>query len=73
MFGYFGYLIGSAFVRRNLTAIVTAIIAVVIYGGLIFGFVPRSGVSWEGHLFGAIAGLAFAMLVGQRPDPSETD
>ena len=52
---------------------VTAIIAVVVYGGLIFGFVPRSGVSWEGHLFGAIAGLAFAMLVGQRPDPSETD
>ncbi len=73
VFGYFGYLVGSAFVRRNLTAIVTAIIAVVVYGGLIFGFVPRSGVSWEGHLFGAFAGLAFAVLVGQRPDPSEAD
>lgn len=73
VFGYFGYLVGSAFIRRNLTAIITAIVAVVVYGGLILGFVPRAGVSWEGHVFGALAGLAFAKVAGQRPDPSELD
>ena len=62
IFGYFGYLVGLAIVRRSATALITATIAVVIYGGLIFGFIPRSGVSWEGHLFGAVAGFGLAFV-----------
>lgn len=68
IFGYFGYLIGSAFFRRNATAIITALVAVVVYGGIVFGFVPRAGVSWEGHVFGALAGLGFARMSRSWPD-----
>lgn len=63
VFGYFGYLVGSAVIRRNATSIITAVVALVFYGGLVIGFVPRSGVSWEGHLFGAAAGVIAAKLL----------
>jgi len=66
VFGYLGYLVASAFAHRDLRAVVTAVVAVVIYGGLVVGFVPRSGVSWEGHLFGAIAGVVAAAATAPR-------
>lgn len=68
VFGYFGYLVVSAPVRRSVTAVVTAIVAVVIYGGLVAGFVPRAGVSWEGHTFGALAGGVVAKVTAKRSE-----
>jgi membrane associated rhomboid family serine protease len=36
-----------------------------VYGGLIWGIFPsvKSYISWEGHLFGAIAGIIIAFLL----------
>jgi membrane associated rhomboid family serine protease len=36
-----------------------------VYGGLIWGIFPsvKSYISWEGHLFGAIAGVLIAFLL----------
>jgi len=70
VFGYFGYLIGWAVFRRSLAAFVTAAVALLLYGGLVFGLAPRAGMSWEGHLFGALTGLAAARLLSRRPDPA---
>jgi len=72
VFGYFGFLLGMAWFERSLRSIGIAIAVAVIYGGLIWGVVPSdSGVSWEGHLFGVIAGVAAAWLVTAR-QPSGT-
>jgi membrane associated rhomboid family serine protease len=36
----------------------------VLYGGLLFGVLPtRIGVSWQGHLFGFLAGVGAARLM----------
>jgi membrane associated rhomboid family serine protease len=36
----------------------------VLYGSILWGVLPgQPGVSWEAHLFGAIAGAAAAFLV----------
>lgn len=62
VFGYLGYLVGSAFFERKVSTVLAALVAVVLYGGLVFGLLPRSTVSWEGHLFGLLAGWTTAAL-----------
>ena len=61
--GYFGYLIGAAIFERRFALLIPAAIAVFLYGGIVVSFLPRAGVSWEGHLFGAIAGLTAARIM----------
>jgi membrane associated rhomboid family serine protease len=39
----------------------------VFYSGMVWGFVPRYGVSFESHLAGALAGLLTAKLLGSAP------
>lgn len=67
VFGYFGFLVGSGWFERSIKAIGIAAAVALIYGGLIFGVIPRgSGVSWEGHLFGVIAGVVAAAVLSDR-------
>lgn len=67
IFGLFGYLVASAWYERRPMSILLAVVAVILYGStILFGFLPRPGLSWEGHLFGFIAGLAAARLLSPR-------
>ncbi|NNF70550.1 MAG: rhomboid family intramembrane serine protease [Acidimicrobiia bacterium] len=67
IFGYLGYLLASAFFERSIRAVVIAVIVGVVYGGgLLVGFLPRPGISWEGHLFGFLAGVGTAWAFGRR-------
>lgn len=64
VFGLFGYLVGSAWFERRPGSIVAAVVAIVLYGTtVLFGFLPRSGVSWEGHVFGLLAGVIAARVL----------
>lgn len=59
IYGLIVFLVYSGIRNRNTKATTIAIITLFLYGGLIWGVLPiLSGhhVSWEGHLFGAIAG-----------------
>ncbi len=57
VFGYFGFLIGRGYYERSLQSIAVSLVVVVVYGGMLAGVLPRGDeVSWEGHLFGLIAG-----------------
>lgn len=63
IFGYFGYLIAAGIFERSLKSILLAVLVGLLYGGMIFGVMPgRVGVSWEGHLFGFLAGAGYAWL-----------
>jgi membrane associated rhomboid family serine protease len=67
VFGLFGYIVGRAWFERSLAAIISAVGAVLLYGGLVFGVFPERQVSFESHLFGLIMGITLARLdVGQR-------
>lgn len=63
VFGYFGALLGAAFFERRPVAIAPALVALMLYYGLIIGLIPQAGISWEGHLFGLGAGLAGARVL----------
>lgn len=72
VFGYFGFLLGMAWFERSLKSIGIAAVVAILYGGLIWGVVPSdSGVSWEGHLFGVVAGVAAAGVVSGRRRTAE--
>lgn len=67
IFGYFGYLMAMGIFERSAKSIALAVVVGLLYGGIIFGVVPTDGrVSWEGHLFGAMAGACFAYLSNRK-------
>ena len=61
VFGYFGYLVARGWYERSIVSIAVAVVVLLLYGGIIFGALPQGGfISWEGHLFGLIAGALAA-------------
>ncbi|KRP45069.1 Rhomboid family protein [Pseudomonas libanensis] len=67
VFGLWAYLLARAWFHRSWSNLITAGVVAVLYGGLILGFLPRQGVSVEGHLFGALAGFIAAKLLLSAP------
>jgi len=57
VFGWLTYLILRGIFARNEGQIALGAVVLVIYGGALLGVLPgQPGVSWQGHLFGAIGG-----------------
>lgn len=73
VFGYFGALVGAALFERRPAAIAPAMVAVLLYYGLIVGLVPQDGISWEGHLFGVVAGLLVSKFLAEPRAPKPAD
>jgi len=63
VFGWFGFLIARGLVDRSPVTLGASVLVGLFYGSIIWGVLPgQPGVSWEAHLFGAIAGAAAAFL-----------
>jgi len=63
IYGLIGFLIVAGFLEKRLVPLGIAILVGFLYGTtLIFGVVPsfQQHISWDGHLFGAIAGAIVA-------------
>jgi membrane associated rhomboid family serine protease len=66
VFGYLGFLLARGYFARSLSAILLSLVALGLYGGAIWGILPTaSGISWEGHLFGFLAGIVTAWALSQ--------
>ncbi|MEM6480028.1 MAG: rhomboid family intramembrane serine protease [Pseudomonadota bacterium] len=64
VFGWFGFLVTRALVDRSTTTLICALIVGFLYGSILVGVLPgQPGISWEAHLFGAIAGALAAIFV----------
>jgi len=62
IYGLASFLFFSGVIRRNIQLMVVSALVVFLYGSLVWGVFPvQTGVSWEGHLFGAIAGFLVAI------------
>jgi membrane associated rhomboid family serine protease len=70
IFGLLTYLMARGFFQRKLVHIAIGVAVGVLYGSILNGVVPtKSGVSWQGHLFGAIGGVVAAYLLDRRRPP----
>jgi membrane associated rhomboid family serine protease len=63
VFGYLTYLVARGFFAGKPLWIVGGIVVALFYGGLLWGLLPRPGISFTGHLFGALGGLLAAWVL----------
>lgn len=67
VFGLWSLCIASAWFERRLVNLLIALFVILFYGGLIYGVLPLDArVSFESHLFGALAGFCCAYLNSRR-------
>jgi membrane associated rhomboid family serine protease len=70
VFGFAAYLIARGVFSRRALHLVAGVAVLFIYGGtLAFGLVPTPGISWQGHLFGAVGGLVAAWGLDRAAPP----
>jgi membrane associated rhomboid family serine protease len=73
IFGWLVFLLVRGFFAHSFRQIVLAVALFLIWGSVLLGVLPGSPlVSWQGHLFGALAGLLCAWVVARadrRPSP----
>ena len=64
VFGYFGFLVTRAYFERSFGSIAISLLVLALFSGMIWGILPvRVGISWEGHLFGLLGGIAAAWTI----------
>jgi len=67
VFGYAAYLVARGIYSRSVMQIVLGAVVLAVWGTtLLRGLVPEDGISWQGHLFGAIGGVLAARLLHRR-------
>jgi len=68
IFSLWGYMLLSGWFSRKIKYILVSLILIFFYGGMIFSILPgQVGISWEGHLFGFIAGFFVSWLYHRKP------
>ena len=66
-FGWLVYLLLRGIFSRRVGQVLLGLVLLLVYGGLLFGVLPgQPGVSWQGHLFGAVGGGLAAWWWGVR-------
>lgn len=72
VFGYLTYLVARGFFERNLLYLIAGLIVAFAYGTILWGAIPGPvGVSWQGHLFGALGGVLAAKLLHSAREPGD--
>jgi membrane associated rhomboid family serine protease len=57
-------LVARGLFNRRISQVLIGIVVVLVWGSaLLGGLLPQDGISWQGHLFGAISGLVAAWVL----------
>jgi membrane associated rhomboid family serine protease len=70
VFGWLAFLVLRGFFSRHFAQIALGIVLLALWGGIFWGLLPgKEGISWQGHLFGALGGALAAFLVAKADGP----
>lgn len=66
-FGWLVYLLLRGVFARDAAQVALGVILLLVYGGVLWSVLPgQPGISWQGHLFGAVGGAVAAWWFGAR-------
>ncbi|HAT1959025.1 rhomboid family intramembrane serine protease [Legionella pneumophila] len=66
--GYWGFLVYNIYQTGTLTTIILGLLSLYYFAGIFLGIFPgEKGVSWQGHLFGLLAGFLTSYLLEIYP------
>lgn len=67
IFGWLTYLLVRGLFNRDVWQVLGGVVLFAVYGGILWGVLPQgAGVSWQGHLFGAVGGVLAAWMLNDR-------
>jgi membrane associated rhomboid family serine protease len=71
VFGFATYLLSRGVFNRDTLEIAIGVVVALVWGSVLLGgLVPQDGISWQGHLFGAIGGVVAARVLARKREPS---
>lgn len=63
IYGLAGFIFLSGVLRRQVNLLAMSLLVVFLYGSMVWGVLPiEEGISWEGHVAGALSGFALALV-----------
>jgi membrane associated rhomboid family serine protease len=67
VYGLVAFLLTGGIIRKNRNLAAVSLVLIFLYGSMVWGIFPQismmdANISWEGHLFGALAGIGFAWV-----------
>jgi membrane associated rhomboid family serine protease len=68
VYGLAAFLIANGFIEQKFVPLLISFAVIILYGGMIWGVFPSvyRYVSWESHLFGAIAGVLISYILKNK-------
>ncbi len=70
VYGLVSFLFWTGLFRKNIRSIALSLAILFLYSGYIWGIFPnKPGISWDGHLIGALVGIVTAYFLRHRIEP----
>ncbi|MEO6989139.1 MAG: rhomboid family intramembrane serine protease [Aquihabitans sp.] len=73
VFGFLSYLLARAIFEKKILYLLGGMVVLFLYGSVLWGLIPKPGISWQGHIFGAVGGVVAAWMLHKPGDDALPD